>query len=181
VSSGNAPANRHRPPPYTAPGTAETCQPKRDLAKYGRDPMRSVVLDLARRPARSAGRPPGGMVATLRRNDRLLNLGHKLLAIHKAQSKIPEVAQVPRRDDLQHVDAPDHSLNPGFHQTQNQPHPHSPAADMTGRSYPTQHNSPNFAAVPRQPRLRAQGHRSSRVLAGLSAREGVDSALSVTE
>jgi len=78
----------------------------------------------------------------------LLNLGHKLLAIHKAQAKIPEVAQVTGTDDLQHVDAPDHSLNPGFHQMQNQPHPQSPAADMTGRSYPTQHNSPNFAAVP---------------------------------
>ena len=54
------------------------------------------------------------MVATLRRNDRLLNLGHELLAIHKAQAKIPEVAQVSGTDDSQHVDAPDHSLNPGL-------------------------------------------------------------------
>jgi len=58
------------------------------------------------------------MVATLRRNDCLLNLGYKLLAIHKAQSKIPEVAQVSGTDDLQHVDAPDHSLNPGFYPAQ---------------------------------------------------------------
>jgi hypothetical protein len=74
------------------------------------------------------------MLAALRRNDGLLNLGYKLLAIHQAQAKIPEVAQVTGTDDLQHVDAPDHSLNPGFHQTQNQPHPQSPAADMTGQS-----------------------------------------------
>jgi hypothetical protein len=56
------------------------------------------------------------MIAALRRNDGLLNLGHKLFAIHKAQAKIPEVAQVTRADDLQHVDAPHNSLNPGFHQ-----------------------------------------------------------------
>jgi glycosyltransferase involved in cell wall biosynthesis len=88
------------------------------------------------------------MVAALSRNDGLLNLGHELLAIHKAQSKTPEISQITGTDDLQHVDAPVHSLNPGFHQTQNPPHPHSPAADMTSRSYPAQHNSPNFAAVP---------------------------------
>jgi hypothetical protein len=90
------------------------------------------------------------MVAALSRNDGLLNLGHELLAIHKDQSKTPEISQITSTDDLQHVDAPVHSLNPGFHQTQNPPHPHSPAADMTSRSYPAQHNSPNFAAVPTQ-------------------------------
>jgi hypothetical protein len=74
------------------------------------------------------------MVAALRRDQRLLDLGHKLLAIHQAQSKIPEVAQVTGTDDLQHVNAPDHALVPGFHQTQNQPHPQSPAANMPDRS-----------------------------------------------
>jgi hypothetical protein len=93
------------------------------------------------------------MVAALRRNDRLLNLGHELLAIHQAQAKIPEIAQVTGTDDLQHVDALDHSLNPGFHQTQNQPHPHSPAADMTGRSYPAAYISPTL----RQSPLRLRG------------------------
>jgi hypothetical protein len=87
----------------------------------------------------------------MRRNDGLLNLGHKSLVIHQAQSKIPEVNQVTRADDFQHVDAPDLAHNPGFHQTQNQPHSHSLAADMMGRSYPNQHNSPNFAAVPSTP------------------------------
>jgi hypothetical protein len=75
------------------------------------------------------------MVAALRREQRLLDLDHKLLAIHKAQAKIPEVTQVTGTDDLQHVDAPRHALDPGFHQMQNQPHPRSPAADMTGWSY----------------------------------------------
>ena len=115
-------------------GAAEARQSERDLAEHGGDPVGSVVLDLTRCRARSAGRPLGSMVAALRRNDGLLNLGHELLAIHKAQSKIAEVAQVTGTDDLQHVDAPDHSLNPGFHQTQNQPHLQSPAANMLDRS-----------------------------------------------
>jgi hypothetical protein len=57
-----------------------------------------------------AGWPPGAMVTALSRNDGLLNLGQELLAIHKAQARIPEVAQVTGADDFQHVDALDHPL-----------------------------------------------------------------------
>jgi hypothetical protein len=70
----------------TALGTAETGQPERDLAEHGGDPVGPIVLDLTRCRARSAGRPLSGMVAALRRDQRLLDLGHKLLAIHQAQS-----------------------------------------------------------------------------------------------
>jgi hypothetical protein len=76
----------------TAPGTAKARQPERDLAEHGGDLVGPIILDLARCRARLAGRPPGGMVPALRRNDRLLNLGYELLAIHKAQAKIPEFA-----------------------------------------------------------------------------------------
>src|SRR5689334_13583159 len=113
----------------TAPGTAETGQPERDLAEHGCDLMGPVVLDLTRCRARSAGRPLSGMAAALRRDQRLLDLAHKPLAIHQAQSKISEVAEVTRADNFQHVNAPDYPLDPGFHQTQNQPHPQSPAVN----------------------------------------------------
>jgi hypothetical protein len=117
----------------TATGTAETRQPERDLTEHGGDLAGPVVLDLARCRAGSAFRPPGGMVPALRRDHRMLNLGQKLSAIRQAQAQIREIAQITGALDLQHVDTAVRTIGPDFYQAQNQPHPHSPAAERLGR------------------------------------------------
>jgi hypothetical protein len=66
----------------------------------------------------------------------------------QAQAQIRQVAKIIGTDDLQHVNAPARTVDPGFYQAQNQPHPHSPAAETYGWSCPAQHNSPNLAAFP---------------------------------
>jgi hypothetical protein len=73
------------------------------------------------------------MVPALRRNDRLLNLGQKLSAVRQGHAQIREIAQITGTLDLQHIDAAARTIRPDFHQAQNQPHPHSPAAERLGR------------------------------------------------
>src|SRR4051794_25518332 len=133
----------------TATGTAETRQPERDLAEHGRNPMGPIVLDLAEGGAGPAFRPPSGMVPALRPNHRLLDLSQQLSAVRQRQSQSRKVAQITRADDLQYVDAAARTIDSGFHQAQNPPHPYSPAAETYDRSYPVQPSSPNLAAVPR--------------------------------
>jgi hypothetical protein len=63
------------------------------------------------------------MVPALGRDDRLPDLGQQPLALRQGQAESREGAQITGADDLQHVNAQDRSPNPGFHQTQNPPHP----------------------------------------------------------
>jgi hypothetical protein len=106
--------------PATA-GAAEARQTDRDLTEQNGDPVRAVVLDLARCRAGPALRPLGRMVTALRRDDLLLNSSQKPLALHLRQTQIRKVAKITEAVDLHHIDAA--TFYSSLHQAQNPPHP----------------------------------------------------------
>ena len=111
---------RFRP---AATGTAEAGQPERDLAEQGGDLMGTVIFDLARGSAGATQRPSDRMVPALGCDDFLLDQSHKLLALRQGQAQSRNVAQITEAVDRHHVDASARSIDPGFHQAQNPPHP----------------------------------------------------------
>ena len=94
-----------------------------DLAEHGGDLVRAVILDLARGSAGATQRPLGRMVPALGRDGFLLNKSDKLLALRQGQAKIRDVAKITGATDFHHVNASARPIDPGFHQTQNPPHP----------------------------------------------------------
>jgi hypothetical protein len=83
----------------------------------------------------------------LARDDFLLDLSHKLLALHQGQAKIRNVGKITRATDFHHVDASAQSLDPGLHQT----HPilvPQPAKNSAGHTLP--HTAPPIARQSRQ-------------------------------
>ena len=101
-----------------AAGTAEAGQPDRDRAGQGGDPAGSVIFHVARAAAGPARRPLGGMVPALRRDNRLLNPGQKLLAFCVRQSQSRQIPEITGAVDLQHVDAARRTVGPALHQAQ---------------------------------------------------------------
>lgn len=87
------------------------------------------------------------MVPALRRHDFLLDESQKLLALRQGYTQSRDVAGITSTYDLEHVDTAVRTINPGFHQAQNQLHPHSPAAETYGRSSLAQHTSPTSLTV----------------------------------
>jgi hypothetical protein len=63
------------------------------------------------------------MVPALGCDDFLLDQSHKLLALRQGQAQSRNVAQIAEAVDHHHVDAAARSIDPGFHQAQNPPHP----------------------------------------------------------
>ena len=106
-----------------ATGAAEAGQPERDLTEQGGDLVGAVILDLAGGGASSAFRPSDCMVPALGCDDFLLDQSHKLLALRQGQAQSRNVAQIIGAVDYHHVNASAQSLDPGFHQAQNPPHP----------------------------------------------------------
>jgi hypothetical protein len=106
-----------------ATGAAEAGQPERDLTEQGSDLVGAVILDLAGGGASSAVRPSERMVPALGCDDCLLDHSHKLLALCQAQAQIRDVAEITEAVDCHHVNTAARSIDPGFHQAQNPPHP----------------------------------------------------------
>jgi hypothetical protein len=102
-----------------AAGAAEAGQPKRDLSEQGGDPVRPVILDLAR--SSTGATQPGRMVPALGCDDFLLDESHKPLALRQGQAQSRNVAKIIREVDRHHVDASARTLD--LHQPQNPPHP----------------------------------------------------------
>lgn len=63
------------------------------------------------------------MVPALDRDNFLLDPGQKLLALCVRQTQIREITEITGAVDRHHVDAASPTFDPGFHQTQNPPHP----------------------------------------------------------
>ncbi|WP_157599441.1 hypothetical protein [Skermanella aerolata] len=85
--------------------------------------MGAVIFDLARGSAGATQRPPNRMVPALSCDDFPLGQSHKLLALRQGQAQSRNVAQIAEAVDRHHVDAAARSIDPGFHQAQNPPHP----------------------------------------------------------
>src|SRR4051812_42025801 len=126
-----------------AAGAAEAGQSEHNLTEHG-GLVGAVILDLAGGSAGPTRRPSGGMVPALGCDDFLLDQSHKLLALRQGQTQSRNVAKITRAVDCHHVNASAQSLDPGFHQAQNPPHPRSPASQKLGRSYPA-HTAPPIA------------------------------------
>ncbi|EWY40685.1 hypothetical protein N825_32685 [Skermanella stibiiresistens SB22] len=63
------------------------------------------------------------MGTDLSRDDFLLDESDKPLALRQGQTQIPDVAQIAGMINHHHVDAAARSIDSGFHQAQNPPHP----------------------------------------------------------
>jgi hypothetical protein len=106
-----------------ATGAAEAGQPEHNLTEQGGDLVGAVILDLAGGGASSAFRPSDCMVPALGCDDFLLDQSHKLLALRQGQTQIRDVAEITEAVDCHHVNTAARSIDPGFHQAQNPPHP----------------------------------------------------------
>ena len=71
------------------------------------------------------------MVVGLRRNDRLLNTGQKLLCLGQRQPQIRDIAKVVGPADLQHIDVPCSAVSSRFDQPQQPSHARSPQPATT--------------------------------------------------
>jgi hypothetical protein len=81
-----------------------------------------IIFDPACGTASPACRPLSGVIPALGCDDRLLNLGQKLLARHLRQPQVRKIAEITGAADLQHLNAAQRPLDPALHQAQYPPH-----------------------------------------------------------
>src|SRR3954452_19918340 len=129
-------------------GAAKSREAHRHRPKPRRHSMKPPVLDMTRLTARRAIRTQDRMVVGLYGDHHSLQAREDLLRLGQCQPQLRNIAEVTKRLDIHHVDYPRRTINPGFDQAQDPPHPQTPSQQPIGQSYRLRLYPPTSGTLP---------------------------------
>jgi hypothetical protein len=89
--------------------------------------MKPPVLDVTRLTARRAIRTQNRVFVGLDGDDRLLQARQDLLRLSQRQPQLGDIAEATKWPDIQYIDDPCRTIDPGFNQAQDPLHPRTPS------------------------------------------------------
>src|SRR4051794_34908439 len=129
-------------------GAAKSREAHRHRPKQRRHSMKPPVLDMTRLTARRAIRTQDRMVVGLYGDHHSLQAREDLLRLGQCQPQLRNIAEITKRLDIHHVDDPRRTINPGFDQAQDPPHPQTPSQQPIGQSYRLRLYPPTSGTLP---------------------------------
>jgi hypothetical protein len=132
----------------TTARTAKPREPHRHRAKQRRHSMTPPVLDVTRLTARRAIRTQDHMIAGLDGDYRLLQTRQDLPRLNQRQPQLRDLPEAIKWPDIQYIDDPCRTIDPGFNQVQDPPNPRTPSQQPIGQSYHLRPYPPTFWTLP---------------------------------